>query len=868
MAAFTDFYNPANTEYLSMDPHELDKSELQYELAMRNIQGSGSNRSAAQTIKDCLEQEKTSRQPPHYLSESPYAIERDLRECRQLCEWLERDSELPYIDCRTLQQKTQQCIHIMARLARMRYQNVEQMHELHRLQQNIIMLRYRYRLRLNPQIDAREIMETYGQQQTPIVTAIPTPTPIQPVSKVISKPVAAKRNIPAAKYELPKLVNTDEASAGQSPIVNPVSTTPVSATRTPIMTERMVTTPKMNCRSATDVGSKGAIPKVVGLGKLPFSQPKMDNWRSPTNKSPQSDEDWDISRMLSDFHITPERKSQKPAAVSGSNWNPIRAAALIPNVNATATNPPMNTTYTVQSAPAMQPNVREMPAAAVNMSGPFTAHPNRPYEPTAINQRVNPINLQMIDPQPIAPQPMPYSVMLPYYGPMPRVAVQPQFSRIPFAQMQPSVRASPMANVAQPNLMLQNYVPQQPMQNANANHNERERPQFRNGNNQNIQPLPSESSDSGSGDERNDDSRRGGRRPHSNSPSSRYDTPDECDRDANRRTNGAARPPHFKSVPINQWRISFSGSEHSANKHDVNVHQFLEQVELFRRAGRISENELLDQVIHLLSGNARDWYQHSHRRIRTWQQFTTELRQKFLPSDYNYDLVAQAHRRKQGKTESVSAYISAMELLFQAMSIPMAEQQKVAIVRANLASQYDDAIATKNPQTIAAIEAICKRIESTRRTRKENNTDASTAKPFRPRYGKVNAAEEINSDSHIASDSESDQSETNACAAVRKADGNQNKITKQPKRGEKSAGTAKDKQPTANNVEVCFNCRAHGHDQRDCKRKWNKHCYVCGWEGVVARECPKCNPDLPKNGKVNSLEAEQDSSQSETAHHD
>lgn len=328
-----------------------------------------------------------------------------------------------------------------------------------------------------------------------------------------------------------------------------------------------------------------------------------------------------------------------------------------------------------------------------------------------------------------------------------------------------------------------------------------------------------------------------------------------------------------KTVPVNQWRISFSGDANSPNKHDVNIHKFLKQVSLFRRASKITENELLDQVIHLLSGNARDWYQNAYTCIRTWPQFANELRRKFLPTDYNYDLVAQANRRKQGKNESISSYINAMEMLFQAMSVPMAEHQQLYIVRSNLLQHYADIVAATNPQTIAEVEAVCKRLESSRKQQKENSITPAIAKPFRPKYGNVHAAEEIEenqSEPDEADDDDSGDGEGNNCAALRQSENRQKKVAKPVKGGDKPAksnnGTVKENSSKVNNVEMCLNCKTQGHQQRDCKRKWKKHCYACGYEDVVARECPKCNPELAKNGQVNQLDGEQDDSQSDTAH--
>lgn len=134
MAAFIDFYNPTNVEYFKMDPHQLGSDELQYELALRNMAQEGAPRTRANAITAALKIEAASQQPPFYLRESPYPIDRDLMQCDALCQWLEHDAKLTFIDSQTLKQRSQQCVHLMARLARIRFQSVDQMNKLHELQ--------------------------------------------------------------------------------------------------------------------------------------------------------------------------------------------------------------------------------------------------------------------------------------------------------------------------------------------------------------------------------------------------------------------------------------------------------------------------------------------------------------------------------------------------------------------------------------------------------------------------------------------------------------------------------------------------------------------------------------------------------------
>lgn len=603
------------------------------------------------------------------------------------------------------------------------------------------------------------------------------------------------------------------------------------------------------------VEPNGAIPKKVKFDEVPASQPQALKWRDSKTfdiDTPESDDEWNISRPLSNLHLTPSTIATMPNQQTAAETTtaPVKTTAIRPAQRPLpiqsivhGSHPQGNATYTVSS---------NTPIASCRT--------NEPYLPSTQNRQLQPQPFMRY--QDARHQPWPYPIMnpvwVPNYGQLhPNMMPRPY----PYCQYMtpPMVQPMQMQNASQVTQPIQRCFPQaiEPNRNEESNTGGRER---RRGSVESNPSSPSSSSSGSSDSERrNENNRDGRRRRRSTSPSDQYDR-DECgERTQNRApqngNNGNNNLQRAKTVPVNQWRIGFSGDTNSLNKHDVNIHKFLEQVKLFRKASRITENELLEQIIHLLSGNARDWYQNAHRRIRTWPQFTNELRRKFLPADYNYDLVAQANRRKQGKNESVSSYINAMEMLFQAMPIPMADHHRLYIVRSNLLPHSADIVAATNPQTIAEVEAVCKRLESSRKQQRENLQPPTTTRAFRPRYGNANGVEEIDgnlSENGNASGDDSDNGDNNECAAVRQFENKQKKIVKSSKANEKSApGNAKENTQNVNNVELCFNCKAAGHQQRECKRKWKKHCCACGYEDVVARECPKCNPEMAKNGQVN-----------------
>lgn len=324
---------------------------------------------------------------------------------------------------------------------------------------------------------------------------------------------------------------------------------------------------------------------------------------------------------------------------------------------------------------------------------------------------------------------------------------------------------------------------------------------------------------------------------------------------------------------MNHWRVIFSGDAASTNKYDLNIHNFLDQVEMCRRAEGMSQAEMLRKVGHLLAGSARAWYQNVYHHMRTWQEFEAAIKAKFLASDYNFSLIAEVESRRQGKTESVSTYINDMELKFRAMPIQMSDEHKLYLVQKNLLPHFAVTIAAHNPRTIRELEAMCKRLESTRAIIK--NREPATQKPptftrDRPRQRTVNA---IDDSKHGASesDTDSDTSTRDACVVSRTEPAKKKFVSKPSKRGETNKTPSSDKPATKSEpaiVEACYNCRSPDHLMKDCKKPWLKHCYVCGRPGVVARDCTTCHPDKAKKSEVNQVEIEQADSPESTVQSD
>lgn len=132
-----------------------------------------------------------------------------------------------------------------------------------------------------------------------------------------------------------------------------------------------------------------------------------------------------------------------------------------------------------------------------------------------------------------------------------------------------------------------------------------------------------------------------------------------CDsRETPRRMVNKLPPP-----PLNHWRICFSGEPTPVGKTEIDVNTFIRRLKGYCDSAHISREALLEQMTHLLAGTALDWYQIEREHIHNWDDFERRVKAHFLPLSHDYELMAQANRRKQGRKESVAVYINAMRLI-------------------------------------------------------------------------------------------------------------------------------------------------------------------------------------------------------------
>lgn len=246
-----------------------------------------------------------------------------------------------------------------------------------------------------------------------------------------------------------------------------------------------------------------------------------------------------------------------------------------------------------------------------------------------------------------------------------------------------------------------------------------------------------------------------------------------------------------KSVPINQWGISFSGEGTGTHLYD-----FLSQVSLFQRSEGVSDDEMVYSIVHLLAGRAKLWYISVCDQFEGWAQIVYAMKREFLPENYDFLLFTDINNRVQKENESFGEYMTHMLALFKCLSLPLDEGHRLFIVRKNLLPRYALAIAPLSLRNLSDLNAACRRIDNA--TSLTNRHAFSM--PFSPERPEIFAVQQ-----------------------------QQGASPHPPWRGQSTMR------------QTCWNCQATGHSHATCPHpKTGVFCYKCGLRGAITSRCGKC----------------------------
>lgn len=285
----------------------------------------------------------------------------------------------------------------------------------------------------------------------------------------------------------------------------------------------------------------------------------------------------------------------------------------------------------------------------------------------------------------------------------------------------------------------------------------------------------------------------------------------------------------LKPIPIHQWQLYFSGEEKKVSNYDLNVHDFIFQINIMKLSQGISDFEMLGHVGMLLTNSARVWYLSNYGRFASWNEFINALQQRFKPNFSIIDAMNELTNRKQKRNESPSAFLNSMVMTLRTLPINFTEQQQVELIQKNLLPDIQLSVAPWQPRSIDHLEHLLSLMNITRVTEIPN--------PLIKRFAVRKNVNVVNQEKETESDSEVEITEEEICAIIK----NRKQKQTEKAKNSKSNDTAK-----INPDIICFNCRQKGHLFKDCPQpRIRIFCFKCGKEEVKSYVCPDCKQSKP-----------------------
>lgn len=276
----------------------------------------------------------------------------------------------------------------------------------------------------------------------------------------------------------------------------------------------------------------------------------------------------------------------------------------------------------------------------------------------------------------------------------------------------------------------------------------------------------------------------------------------------------SSQPPYFENnspiyKDISRWNLRFDGQGSLSN--------FLERLEELRLSRGLSKTQLLRSAPELFTKDALLWYRTCS--FHDWDDLVVQLRDAFMPYDYEFSLWDEIRRRTQGSQEKVISFVVAMENMFRKLPQTPSEATKLQLIKRNLLPYLQSRLATHKTSSVHELLQLARSIEET-----EQRLQRFVAPPtnYRQLLEPELAYHKPNYSVHAVESSLP--------------------IPLEPTQSSPSVPVeAIVHYSNSSESNSCWNCGGSGHRFRQCEQARKMFCFRCGADGVTSRSCPRCS---------------------------
>jgi len=230
----------------------------------------------------------------------------------------------------------------------------------------------------------------------------------------------------------------------------------------------------------------------------------------------------------------------------------------------------------------------------------------------------------------------------------------------------------------------------------------------------------------------------------------------------------------------------------------------LERVEELAHTRQVSERELFEGILELLSGDALLWFRIHRNSMRNWDEFKSELKAEYLPLAYEEALWREIRNRKQGPGEKISTYIHGMLSLIGRLRENVSEERRLELVLQNLSPEFALHFRMARPRTIQDLHVLGRELER----------GVTCIEDYR-------VSKPVSYKNAVEKDCIYDQRKARA-----------------------------DFHEVKSSRLECYNCGGRDHLYRNCPEPIRLKCFDCGKKGVTRKDCG-CNLKKSKNSQGN-----------------